>query len=101
MCCWCVQREDDDPCASRRREADHLTEIAIERDDRAPFLGADLEQRLVRYASKSLIEYRGYVVSGGCEQRRATSPNVLIEFDLQPGLADGNGQDTLARSLRA
>jgi len=86
-----IQVQDHDPGTRLRRKPQDLTEVAIE-GDKGPSLGAAyVEEALVSGASEVLAMHRRHVVAVGLEHLRATTADILVQFELHATRPTGTG----------
>jgi len=83
--------ENDDALRALWREAQHMTEIVVQCDERAAFRGASDEQVVVRRADQLLCSYRLDVVSGPAQQFSPALADVLVELESHAAWTVGTG----------
>ena len=74
--------ENDDAARALRWEAQHVTEVMVQRDERAIFCRAYLKEMLVRGADKLLIFDRCDVMAGQPQQLGSPIADVLVELEF-------------------
>lgn len=74
--------QNDDASSAVGREARHVAEVHVQRDEAAAFLNADPEQPLVMAAAQPLAGDRRHVMARGLEELLRAGSEVLVELEL-------------------
>lgn len=83
------ESQNDDAAGVQRRESQDLAEIAIESNESSLLSTADVEDGLVRRASKLFLRDRRDIVTCGSKNITSRRPQVLVKLEPHPALADG------------
>ncbi len=83
--------ENDYPGGPRGREAQHMTEVVVERYERPCLRGAHHEELFVRRTDQPFVPGSSDVMSFSAKELRAALAEVLVEFESQATSAVGTG----------
>ncbi len=71
--------------------AKHLTEIAIQCNERSAFAPADFKQCLIRRSAQPLTGNRDGIVTGGADQIGRAPAQILVELEVHAAFSAGMG----------
>src|SRR6516165_4571472 len=91
--------DHDDSCAFTRRESEHLTKIAIERDECPTLSNRDFEDFLVGCPLELLVANRHHIMSRRAEQVGDSAALILVELEPHATVT-GTKQTRAARHRR-
>ena len=84
--------ENHDALRPFRRKPQYLPEIAVQRDERAPFRGADVIKYFVARSLKILVAHRGYIMARRTQKLNSSAPDIFVEFEFHATCSSETGR---------